>query len=333
MWRLAFQKLRGWPPVLFSETFTLRAFAKINWTLHVLGRRADGYHELQTVFQTVTLHDDLTFAATGDERITFSCNDPGLPTDRNNLIVRAAEALSKKFDIRVGASIRLEKRIPSSGGLGGGSSDAAIALLGLSYLWEIELTMGDLEAMGASLGADVPFFFTGGTALGRGLGTQITSLPDAPTRHLLIVTPDVKVSTAEAYKALNSPALTKVGGDTILSSSRLRADFSDSLYGTLKNDFEVVIFSLQPEIKRARDALMHLGARDSLLAGSGASVFGVFDNVEAQDRAAEAMRFETGWRVFKCTTLSRARYLKELGECAAPLSDVFPSEAGFDIGA
>jgi 4-diphosphocytidyl-2-C-methyl-D-erythritol kinase len=317
VWRLAFQNLRGWPPVLFSETFTLRAFAKINWTLHVLGRRADGYHELQTVFQTVTLHDNLTFEASLDERIALECDDPDIPIDQNNLIVRAAEALRQGFGIRKGASIRLEKRIPSAGGLGGGSSNAAIAMLGLSYLWALELTRTDLEEMGAVLGADVPFFFTGGTALGTGLGTQITSLSDAPEAQLLIVTPDVKVSTAEAYRALNSPALTKVGGDTILSSSRLRGDFSDSLYGTLKNDFEVVIFALHPEIMRVRDVLMHLGARNAMLAGSGASVFGVFDNVEAQERAADAMRSETGWRVFKCATLSRDSYLKDLGDCAA----------------
>lgn len=333
MWPLAFQNLRGWPPVLFSESFTLRAFAKINWTLHVLGRRADGFHELQTVFQSVSLHDNLTFEASLDDRISLTCDEPDIPIDRNNLIVRAAEALRKRFGIRTGASIRLEKRIPFAGGLGGGSSDAAVTMLGLSYLWALELTRTDLEEMGALLGADVPFFFTGGTALGTGLGTQITSLPDAPAAQLLIVTPDVRVSTAEAYKALNSPALTKVRGDTILSSSRLRADFSDSSYGTLKNDFEVVIFGLQPEIKRARDVLMHLGARVAMLAGSGASVFGVFDNVEAQELAADAMRSETGWRVYKCATLSRARYLKDLGECAAPLFHAFPSEEGFDIGA
>ena len=301
---------------MFSESFTLRAFAKINWTLHVLGRRADGYHEIQTVFQTVTLHDKLTFEASLDEGIALECDDPDIPIDQNNLIARAAEALRQRFGIRKGASIRLEKRIPSAGGLGGGSSDAAIALLGLSYLWGLELTRSDLEELGAMLGADVPFFFTGGTAVGSGLGTQITSLPDAPTERLLIVTPDVKVSTAEAYKALNSPALTKVRGDTILSNSRLRVDFSDSLYRNLKNDFEVVIFGLHPEIMRARDVLKHLGARDAMLAGSGASVFGVFENVEAQERAADAIGSETGWRVFKCATLSRARYLKDLGEFA-----------------
>lgn len=332
MWRLAFPNVRGWPPVLFPQTFTLPAFAKINWTLRVLGRRADGYHELETIFQTVTLHDNLTFEPTSDNQITLICDDPEIPIDRRNLIVRAAESLRSRCGITIGASVRLEKRIPSPGGLGGGSSDAAVALLGLSYMSGHKLTRLELEEIGVSLGADVPFFFTGGTALGTGLGTQITPLPDAPEADLLIVSPNVEVSTADAYKALNSPALTKVRGDTILSSSRLRADFSDSLYGTLRNDFEDVIFGLHPEIMRAREVLTRLGARNALLAGSGASVFGVFDNVEAQSRAAEAMQSED-WRVFKCATLSRARYLKELGECAAQLSHAIPTVEGFDIGA
>lgn len=315
------------------DTFTLRAFAKINWTLHVLGRREDGYHELQTVFQTVSLHDSLTFRSTPDKAITLLCNEPDIPSDDTNLVVRAAETLRQRFRVTAGASIILEKHIPPAGGLGGGSSDAAVTLLGLSRLWNLDPTRDDLEEMGGLLGADVPFFFTGGTAAGVGRGSEVTPLPDAPETALLIVTPDVKVSTAEAFNALNSPALTKADADTILSSSRLRVDFSDSVYGTLKNDFEDVIFELHPEIMRVRDRLMHFGARGALLAGSGASVFGVFDNVEAQERAADAMRSETGWRVFECATLSRARYLKYLGECAAPLSNAFPSEEGFDIGA
>jgi 4-diphosphocytidyl-2-C-methyl-D-erythritol kinase len=310
---------------LFSESLTLPAFAKINWILRVLGRRADGYHELQTVFQTITLHDSLTFTRSQTSRITIDCDDPEIPTDQTNLVIRAAEALREKFGLHEGASIELQKRIPSAGGLGGGSSDAAVTLLGLSRLWNLEPSGKDLEEIGALIGADVPFFFTGGTALGTGLGTVISLLPDAPSKHLLVVTPDVKVSTADAFKALNSPALTKVVGDTILSSSRLREEFSDFLYDTLKNDFEDVIFRQHSEIKLVRDALMHFGARHALLAGSGASVFGVFDNVEAQERAANAMRSESGWRLFKCATLSRSRYLKELGECAAPLFHAFSS--------
>ncbi len=299
----------------------------------MLGRRADGYHELLTIFQTISLHDLITFSYAPRNRITLTCDVSEIPTGADNLIVLAAELLRQRFDVESGVEIHLEKRIPAGGGLGGGSSDAAITILGLALLWKIELTRADMEEIGRQLGADVPFFFTGGTALGTGTGTDISSINDAPFVRLLIVTPDVKVSTQQAYKALNAPALTKVVGDTILSSSRLNDEFSNSLYGSLKNDFESMIFNAVPEIMHARDVLLREGARGALMSGSGASVFGIFDSEAAQERAANVIRSETGWRVFECVTLSRNRYLKELGDCAVPLHKGFPFEGSFDIGA
>ncbi len=304
---------------MFSDTFTLPAYAKLNWTLRVLGRRTDGYHELDTIFQTVTLHDSITFKSRSDERITLTSDATDIPVDASNLIVRAAEELRKRYDIRQGAAVHLEKRIPAAGGLGGGSSDAAVTLLGLAHLWQVETDKRELEEIGARLGADVPFFLTGGTARGTGLGTEVSALPDAPDARLVIVKPQAQVSTAEAYKALSAPALTKVGADIILSSSRPQAQFTDSLPESLLNDFEPVIYRLQPEILRARDALLSAGARVALLAGSGASVFGLFENVQAQEHAAQVLSSERDWRVFACATLSRASYVQQLGMCAAPL--------------
>lgn len=306
---------------MVSKTaFTLPAFAKINWTLHVLGRRPDGYHELHTIFQTVSLHDRLTFAPQDDEQIHLSCDAPDIPVDETNLVHRAAVALRDRRGLKKGASIHLEKRIPVGGGLGGGSSDAAITLLGLAHLWEISIAKQEILEISAHLGADVPFFLMGGTALGTGLGTDVSPLPEVTIPHILIVTPNVKISTAEAYKALDAPALTKVGGDTILSISRADAQFTDSLPMALHNDFERVIFRLNPEIERAKKALINAGARNALLAGSGASVFGIFDNREAQEeQVEEVLRIEAGWRVFSCATISRAQYQQALGLCAAPL--------------
>ncbi|MBV9956775.1 MAG: 4-(cytidine 5'-diphospho)-2-C-methyl-D-erythritol kinase [Acidobacteria bacterium] len=306
------------------KAFTLPAFAKINWTLRVLGRRADGYHELHTIFQTVTLSDRLTFTPSDDSDITFDCDAPDVPHDESNLVVRAARALRERYRVTRGAAISLEKRIPSAAGLGGGSSDAAVALLGLARLWRLEPQQRELEELGADLGADVPFFFTGGTALGTGLGTEIEPLADAPATPLLIIKPPVQVSTAEAYKALNAPALTKVGGDIILSSSRPHTQIPDSLPDNLRNDFEPVIYGLHSEILRAAEALKQAGARAALLAGSGASVFGVFDDLESRVRAAQALRAETAWRLYECETLSRASYLEELGACARPLRRTHP---------
>lgn len=299
----------------------LPAFAKINWVLRVLGRRPDGYHELRTIFQTVTLHDRLTFSSRRDSSLHLTCDEPRIPVDEKNLAHRAATALRRRYGVDRGASIHLEKRIPAEGGLGGGSSDAAVALLGLAHLWQIETSRRELSEIGASLGADVPFFLTGGTALGLGLGTEVSTLPEVTAEHLLIVTPEAKVSTAEAYKALSLPALTKADGDIILSISCAGAQFPGSLHDALYNDFERVIFRLEPEIERAKNALISVGAHGALLAGSGSSVFGIFDNREAQERAEASLKNgAAGWRVFSCATLSRERYAEALGPCVAPLS-------------
>lgn len=301
---------------MLDDAFFLPSFAKINWALHVLGRRPDNYHELQTVFQTVTLHDGLRFTVRADGGIEIVCDAPGIPLDETNLIHRAAVALQKRYGVERGVSVELEKRIPAGGGLGGGSSNAASALMALAHLWRIETTASELAELGASLGADVPFFFTGGTALGEGFGIKVSPLADVSDLLLLIVAPDVKVLTAEAYKLLNAPALTKTNGDIILSSSRADAQIPDSVPYRLYNDFERVVLRLEPEIERAKNALMAAGARASLLAGSGSSVFGLFDNRESQERAARSLSVEKGWRVFSCATLNRAAYHKALGPAA-----------------
>jgi 4-diphosphocytidyl-2-C-methyl-D-erythritol kinase len=214
-----------------------------------------------------------------------------------------------------GVIISLEKRIPPGGGLGGGSSNAAMTLLGLAHLWRIETSAVELAELGARLGADVPFFFTGGTAEGRGLGTQISPLADVDETPLVILTPGVKVLTAEAYKALSAPALTKANGDIMLSISRAGAHFPGSVPYNLHNDFERVVLRQEPEIERAKKALGLAGARATLLSGSGASVFGIFDNREAQARAAVLLESERGWRVFSCRTLGRDGYIKALATC------------------
>ncbi|HYG08652.1 MAG TPA: 4-(cytidine 5'-diphospho)-2-C-methyl-D-erythritol kinase [Pyrinomonadaceae bacterium] len=300
-------------PILSDARFTLPSFAKINLTLRVHGRRADGYHEIETVFQTVTLHDRLTFEAQDDARLELVCDAPGVPCDESNLVHRAGIALRERYGAGRGARVSLEKRIPAGGGLGGGSSNAAVALVGLARLWKIEADRHALAEIGVSLGADVPFFLTGGTALGTGRGTDIHALADVPPKQLLLITPRVRVSTAEAYKSLNAHALTKAVSPVNLTVSRAQAEISGSLHAALSNDFEPVVYRLYPEIERARDALMAAGASGALLSGSGASVFGLFENVWERDRAQARLRVEAGWQVFACTTLSRSAYAGEFG--------------------
>lgn len=301
------------------ETFTIPSFAKINWQLRVLGRRPDGFHELRTIFQTITLHDRLTLRARNDERLQLTCDSPEIPVDESNLIMRAALALQNRFNVRKGAFVHLEKNIPVEAGLGGGSSNAAIALIGLAHLWQIETNKEELVKVGAQLGADVPFFLTGGTALGTGLGTHVRPINEVATTHLLIIKPEAKVSTAEAYKSLNARALTKVDSDTILSISCADEKFEDSNPYALHNDFEPVVFRLKPEIERAKSALLEAGARFALLAGSGSSVFGLFDNRQEQEQALESLKMETAWRIIKCATLARSEYVQALGDCASLL--------------
>ncbi|HEV2764236.1 MAG TPA: 4-(cytidine 5'-diphospho)-2-C-methyl-D-erythritol kinase [Pyrinomonadaceae bacterium] len=302
-----------------EKPFTLPAHAKVNLLLRVRGRRPDGYHDIETVFQTVTLHDRLTFEPLAGERFELVCDAPGVPSDDTNLVARAARALRERFGVGRGARVTLEKRVPAEAGLGGGSSDAAVALVGLASLWGIETDGRELSELGARLGADVPFFLAGGTALGTGTGTTLTPLEDAPKTHLVVVTPDARISTAEAYKALNARALTKEEAAVNLPSSRAGAQITDSLCEVMRNDFEPVVFRLRPEIGRAREALLVAGARCGLLAGSGSSVFGVFDRGEAGERAARDLSAGAGWRVFACETLARTRYREAFGGCAAYL--------------
>jgi 4-diphosphocytidyl-2-C-methyl-D-erythritol kinase len=289
-----------------AEKIQVPAFAKINLGLRVHGRRPDGYHELSTIFQTVTLRDTLTFQATDDGSLGLVCSDPSIPADDSNLVLRAASILRERFGVSQGARVELLKSIPAGGGLGGGSADAAIALAALATLWGIETDAFELAEIGARLGADVPFFLTGGTALGTGTGTDIRPLEDAPKMHFVIVSPGVHVSTAEAYGALGAPALTKVEPVVNLSVSRTEADFPDSLCDVWSNDFEAVVVRLYPEIGRARETLAAAGARSAMLSGSGSSVFGVFDSKGEAASARETLKSESGWKVFACETQTRA---------------------------
>jgi 4-diphosphocytidyl-2-C-methyl-D-erythritol kinase len=294
------------------------SFAKINWILRVLGKRPDGYHEVVTVLQTISLKDDLTIKLSEDGPISLTCDDPTIPTGRDNLVLKAVESLIDGFQDYFGAEIDLKKRIPAMGGLGGASSNAAVTLLAINKLWKG--TYLDVDEFGPeALGADVPFFFLGGRCAATGTGTRLTPLPDGPKQHLIVVTPNAKVSTAHAYAYLNSASLTTSKSASILSSSLADLDSADSTQWRLRNDFEGVIFEIEPEIGRAKSALLDAGAWGALLAGSGSSVFGVFDNEAARDRGLENLRCEAGWRVFSCETISRDEYFRAMNSSGIPL--------------
>ena len=287
--------------------FSLPSFAKINLHLRVLGKRDDGFHEIVTVFQTVSLADKISFEPA--DKLELVCDDPAVPTDETNLILRAARAL----DPDRGARVSLVKRIPMGGGLGGGSSNAATALIGLNRLWNAGFDAGRLAAMGAEIGSDVPFFLSGGTGLGIGRGNEIEEMPDLDARPMLVITPDVHVSTAAAYASLRSENLTNNDLNRILRVCRSEAESPDFLRSALINDFEPVVFAEFPEIGRAKQRLIELGADHALMSGSGASVFGIFDKEETRQAALKALDNEVNWRRFAVAAVSRDEYRDKLG--------------------
>jgi 4-diphosphocytidyl-2-C-methyl-D-erythritol kinase len=304
---------------LSNTSLRLPSFAKINWSLQILGLRSDGYHEIVTLLQTVSLCDELTFEPRDDSQIILRCDDPSIPTDDTNLIVKAAVALRKRLGSSSGAEITLTKKIPAQGGLGGASSNAAATLLALNALWRADLSPGQLKLIGRGLGSDVPSFFVGGRCIAIGTGTTVKALHDPPLQRLIIVTPNAKVATANAYAALNARSLTTSDAASILSSSLADLFSAGSGQMPLRNDFESVIFEIEPEIERAKMALLEAGARGALLAGSGSSVFGVFDDEAARSRAADNLKSEAGWRVFFCETLSRNEYFEAMTSSGFPL--------------
>ncbi|HLM01885.1 MAG TPA: 4-(cytidine 5'-diphospho)-2-C-methyl-D-erythritol kinase [Pyrinomonadaceae bacterium] len=297
-------------------SFTLPSFAKINWFLRVLGkRREDGFHEICTAFQTISLHDNLTFSKSETGEISLSCDQPHIPVDERNLIFRAGVALGEKFGVKTGARIHLEKRIPAPGGLGGGSSNAAIALLGLARLWQIDAGFERLCEIGAALGSDVPFFFFGGTALGTGRGTEISPVDERQPneKFMLVVAPEIDVPTAAAFEGLNAARLTNHSPKSILKICRIEAEKLNLRQSVLINDFEPTIFKIQPEIRRVKEKLLRLGASRALMSGSGASVFAVFDKEETRQATLKALESEEkNWRKFAVATISRSEYREAL---------------------
>lgn len=290
--------------------FSLPSYAKINWMLRVLGKRTDGYHELCTVFQTVSLCDRIWFEDAQD--LTLTCSDPRIPTTGENLIVKAAEILRSAAGISKGAKIHLEKNIPSPGGLGGGSSNAATALIGLSRLWGLDAA-NILPQLAVELGADVPFFLCGGTAIGTGRGDIIDPIDDIGDGSLLIVTPDVAVPTAEVFAHFRAETLTETAQDHNLSVCRAEAGRISPTATELVNDLEGIVFEGFPSVARVKAALLELGAVNAALCGSGASVLGVFDKQETRQTAENALDHESTWRKFAVSAVSRSKYREELG--------------------
>jgi 4-diphosphocytidyl-2-C-methyl-D-erythritol kinase len=298
----------------------LPSYAKINRHLEILGKRPDGYHEVFTVLQTISLCDDLEFELRPDGKVTLVCDDPRIPADETNLVIKAALALREKLETPLGADIKLTKRIPAQGGLGGASSNAAVTLIGLNGLWRAPFLSHHWKDLAGALGADVPFFIYGGRVIATGIGATLHTVEDGPKQPLIIITPNARVSTPAAYAALKAGSLTTVDAMPILSSSFERHNPRDSSqWPEPHNDFERVIFEIEPEIERAKRALLEAGVRSALLAGSGSSVFGIVDDEVMRERVLDKLNCEPGWQVFSCETLLRVEYYEALKPSGFPL--------------
>jgi 4-diphosphocytidyl-2-C-methyl-D-erythritol kinase len=316
------------------------AFAKINVRLNVVGKRPDGFHELRTIFQSISLHDDLILRRAPGQVISLQVTGNAIlstePVEKN-LVYRAVDLLRRELRLRDGVDIELRKNVPTGRGLGGGSSDAAAALLGFLRLTGKKLDGARLFELAASLGADVPFFLRGGRALGVSKGDEIYPLSDVPKQYLLVVSPEsIHVPTPDAYRWLAAGPIYVDGQkrkskDNAASQRTRRAaeqrkapgaltklGKTSNIWGfcalcwsaqgtSLSNDFEAPVFERYPRLKQIKRVLLQHGAAEASLAGSGSAVFGVFPSPVLARRAA--VRFPHD-QTFVCETVSRDRYVR-----------------------
>ncbi len=274
------------------KTLVIDAPAKINLCLHVLGRRSDGYHELAMAMQRVDLCDRLEICVRAGRGVDVRCE--ALAADAGeNIAARAARLVLHELQLERRVEIEISKRIPIAAGLGGGSSDAAAVLEGLNRLLGMPLAQDRLLALGAQLGADVPFFLFGHPAWATGTGTQLEALPPLPEVCYLLINPGFAVSTAWVYESLR---LTK--GGELANLPRFSVTSRAELLDALHNDLEIITASRHPEIDEMKSFLLDKGAAGALMSGSGASVFGIFADEAGARSACAAVPGESGWRAF-----------------------------------
>jgi|TARA_B100000959_G_scaffold282735_1_gene349841 4-diphosphocytidyl-2-C-methyl-D-erythritol kinase len=294
-----------------KSSISEKAFAKVNLTLEILGKRRDGYHNLASVMQTVDLFDSITF--TGSDDVVVTCDD-GAISPEINLATKSARVLQERTGITNGATISIEKHIPVSAGLGGGSTDAAAALRGLNRLWKLGLSNDELTEIAADVGSDVPFLIRGGTALVQGRGEEVTPITAAKIPRFLILTPEVDlenptVKTASAFSHVNESMFTH-GNLTHKLAARVRSG-GDCPPEFFFNQFGTIADELFPGWGEERDRLIMLGARDVMLCGAGPSMFTVPPSKE----------LATAWHLLLTTVRGKRAFLVDpapaIDECSA----------------
>lgn len=289
------------------KDISVKALAKINLGLDVVRRREDGYHEVRMVMQTIHLFDRLRIAGNHSGEIRISTNLPFLPTNKNNLVYKAAELLREEFGIRDGVDVKLHKHIPVAAGMAGGSTDAAAVLYGMNRLFDLGLSREELMERGVRIGADVPYCLMRGTALAEGIGEKLTALPPMVKCPVLIAKPPISVSTAFVYQnlklddGLSHPDIDRLTED--IRKKDLRAIAAD-----MGNVLETVTIPAYPVIAEIKEHMLRYGAVNSMMSGSGPTVFGLFDNEDAAADACERMKESGMAKQVYLTSIYNNRY-------------------------
>ena len=263
---------------------TKKAYGKLNLSLDIVGKREDGYHLVRMIMQTVNLYDELMILKTEKPGITLTTNREDLPTNEDNLIYKAAKLLIDEFSIQEGVSIHLTKRIPIAAGMAGGSADCAATLTGINTLFDLGLTEKDLQERAVTMGADIPYCIMGGTALSEGIGEILTPLTPVPECSILLIKPPISISTKWVYQTLKWDTLTS-HPNTEKMLSALREQDLQTLSDTMENVLETVTIPANPIIASIKDKMLSLGASNAMMSGSGPTVFGLFPDKAAGEKA------------------------------------------------
>ena len=267
----------------------LRALAKINLGLDVLGRREDGYHELRMIMQTINMYDQLDMEISEEPGIRITTNLPYVPVNQNNLVYRAANMLMEEFQIKEGLTVDLQKMIPVAAGMAGGSSDAAAAMIGVNRLFQLGLSVKDLMERGVKIGADVPYCLLRGTALAEGIGDRLRALPACPDCYVLIGKPGISVSTKFVYEILHANELKSHPRiDEMLDAIQWHNLYK--MADLMENVLETVTIPQYPIIEEIKNHMKEHGALNAMMSGSGPTVFGLFDDKTLAEQACEALR-------------------------------------------
>lgn len=283
------------------QKLVLKSPAKINLGLKLVRKRPDGYYEIETIFQMINIYDVLTFKKI-NSGIIFKTDHKKLPQDESNLVVKAAKLLFQKAECKNGVEIFLKKTIPIGAGLGGGSSNAALTLMGLNDLCRLNFKKKDLIRIAIKLGSDVPFFLSGPTAFGRGRGEVLTPFKYNTRIFVVVVFPNIFISTSSVYKEFNLRLTSNSKDNNILALLLKEGKLADLGY-YLVNDLETVVCKKYPILVKIKKALMGFGAVSSLVSGSGSSVFGLFVQSEYAQKAAVQLKKEN-WQVFFAKTIN-----------------------------